>query len=330
VKPGVYTKTIKRAFRYMEWNDFLARPLTLDDREFIQRICDRGYIENGSLSQQVGGWQNFAGDRRPAPDEEMDYWQNHWDEEPGVVRRLGVDTTVRLTPEQKERRRTSRIAVSEQRAEMQRIHAEEEAKLRAERERRILQTALADAEWERSETLTKAKRAAASVAKTAPPEPEPRRKRDYRKPAERKAAPMMVDAHNRYVPEWRVNGQTREWITEQTVVLGKLAKRLKNQKANIVLRRKQAEKQPEPPEPAAKPKPQSLHEMSLAMTDAQWAIIKQNVKHAILRVIRGSSYRYTIDDLVRETGARDRQLVMECANELAGGGFIGKNDGDYD
>jgi len=336
VREAAYTRSFERALYKQRANDFLARPLSLDDREFIRRICDTGRLECGALSQLTRSWDGNKG----VLDEERSYWETHWEEEPGVSRKIGEPRPPRpshrrpLTPEEK-------ISLSRARAEAYREWKAEQDRLREERERRLNEALLADLEWEAADEQVRAKLAAqvglkAGVDEDEEPTKPPRR--DHRKPAPPGALVIHVDSRNHYIPEWKYL-ESAEGIAEYNAKwrqhLDQLDERLEAARWVIAQRLDAAriEKDREAAgqfkrEQAAAERAQQRYRQERELRRSQQLDyqIRFNVKQQILKVIRGSPHEFTLKDLMWHTGCTNRELLASCANELAREGEIGRND----
>ena len=349
MNPNVYTKSYSRALFKYRSNGFFSRPLDADDNEFIARIRETGRCGNGTLAQLIPTHYEFqtsvqmrAGGHR-APDEERDYWKGHWALEPGIERRMGPappplpERKSGVTPIARQRI-LNRISLVAMREELAREWADRQARLNEERERRILANMLADLEWEHDAGLQRAVRAghyAGHVEKFVMA----KRKLDYRKPAAPQPAPVLVDSRNHYVPEWKVDGHTPAWIAARMTLVKSLDARLEHAMNLIKAREQEKERAAtvqrlaeERAIEATKARSKEVVHVPKKVVGAahDYNFLMQTIKERILRTIRGTSKQWTIEDLMRAVDFNDRALVVRCANELAGGGFIGKNEKDYD
>jgi hypothetical protein len=307
MKPDVYVRSYSRAIHKYRSNGFFARPLDADDKAFIESIREKGCIGNSTLSEMIrsGTYDQYS----KAPAEEQDYWEQHWTNEPGIERRITSHLPPpprekRITPHA-ERRRLNLIAVSAAREEMEREWQEKQVLLREERARRVLRNMLADLEWETTAALERAKRTALYAGSEPEPEPPPKRKLDYRKPEGTPQPVFAVDDCNHYVPEWR---------------------RPKRKKA-----KERAPRIAPLPPPQSTISEEKKRELALqAEAPLTHRMITASdvraIEDRILDAIRGSHRQWTVDDLMHYIGCNDRQLVIHCANTLAGSGYIGRQN----
>jgi hypothetical protein len=301
-----YTSYHRALIKYVN-NGFFSRDLDADDIAFIEQIRERGYVACGSLGLPVPTQCTYSDDvvHRIGLEEETEFWKRPYPVDQIVVRRSGP---VRQTPTRLGGQTPGAIRLRERRALVAKERADEAQRLLD----RQIEQIRRDIEWEKAQ---------------------PRK------------IGRVVKRH--YVPQWKIDDDAFTANEKKRARARARAKTLRDEKASRLrtkqMRAEQQERrrilaehratlerlrQMEPrPAPIEPPLDARRDENSLdAMVRREH--IKGQIEHIngrIVAILRDAfPNMVTLDALFLAMPDVDRELVIQCAEEMTGNGRIKK------
>jgi len=196
---NTYTPTWERRLRMVALSEYhVGRYVDSDDREFMRSYC-------GSLREQDDGNELWAAPTADFLDDDAEYDTDFT--LPRPVRPRGQGRGIEGDQAYRQRQQKYFDDLARKRAEqMQALReAHETATGISEAEKRMLRTMLSDVEWERHSILRASINKARYAGKAQTEiEPEAKRPKGRRFSVPPVPLALKVDAHNRYVPQWKL------------------------------------------------------------------------------------------------------------------------------
>jgi hypothetical protein len=337
MRPDVYTPTFRRALLHYANNGFLARDLDADDHAFIETIRQHGTLASGSLADAVPTLSSYDHSPRPVLIGELEYWDKPYAREREVYIRTYPDESAEDRAIRLAKRRADRLALAAERERTAKAWREEQRAALEERERRLLRTLLADVEWEKAAP----RRARRSATRHYVPEwrtdaeREKQRQKDIAKaktkakenieatrhivPPPRPSPPVIDKPQPQPPPPWphsywptplagHANVFYRVHVFVRDEDIGLLMTRHSEELAFVD--RRDGVSRFHALRPPFRPGPGGIFERPALMD-------------AIMQAMKGSGTKvWSVEALMEATNCQDRDMLLACAQELAGAGYI--------